>query len=119
MIAGLPLPSDSSIVAAAKWLQAAMFGTIATSVAIVAVAALGFLMLQGQLPIRRSATSILGCCLLFAAPVLVTGLGTVVRDLAANEMPVPQAIHPTPPLPLAPDQNPPGYDPYAGASLVH
>ena len=55
------------IVAAVRWLEGTLLGTIATVVAVIAVASVGFLMLTGRINWRYGATVILGCFILFGA----------------------------------------------------
>ena len=96
------------------WLTGTLLGTIATGLSIVAIAAVGLMMLSGRLALREGARAILGCFVLFGAPALAMAL----RDLAksdraqapATEVAVP-SLPPRPPLPSS------NYDPYAGASL--
>ena len=62
------------IVAALGWLQGTLLGNVATAVAVMAVAAVGFMMLTGRLNWRFGATVILGCFVLFGAGAIVTGI---------------------------------------------
>jgi type IV secretion system protein VirB2 len=62
------------IVAAVQWLQGTLLGTVATVVAIIAVATVGFLMLTGRINWRYGATVILGCFILFGAASIVAGI---------------------------------------------
>lgn len=62
------------IVGAVHWLQGTLLGTVATVVAIIAVACVGFLMLSGRLNWRYGATVILGCFVLFGAASIVGGI---------------------------------------------
>jgi type IV secretion system protein VirB2 len=68
-------PSGSGpIVGALHWLQGTLLGTVATVVAIIAVASVGFLMLTGRMNWRYGATVILGCFILFGAASIVGGI---------------------------------------------
>ena len=68
-------PAGSSvIVRAVQWLQGTLLGTIATVVAVIAVASVGFLMLTGRINWRYGATVILGCFILFGAASIVAGI---------------------------------------------
>lgn len=116
--AGLEDPAGSgSLVASVGWLQAAMLGTTATLVAIIAVASIGFAMLTGRLNGRHATTVILGCFILFGAPTIAAGIMRAVQGEATqtarfkldDTSPLPAAIAAMP-------KAPPG-DPYAGASL--
>lgn len=62
------------IVSAVHWLQGTLLGTIATTVAVIAVASVGFLMLTGRINWRYGATVILGCFILFGAASIVGGI---------------------------------------------
>ncbi|MFC7536509.1 TrbC/VirB2 family protein [Sphingomonas sp. GCM10030256] len=64
------------IVGALYWLQGTLLGTVATVVAVIAVASVGFLMLTGRLNWRYGATVILGCFILFGAASIVGGIRT-------------------------------------------
>ena len=62
------------IVAALAWLQGTLLGNVATMVAVMAVAAVGFLMLTGRMNWRFGATVIIGCFILFGAASIVAGI---------------------------------------------
>jgi type IV secretion system protein VirB2 len=62
------------IVAALGWLQGTLLGNVATAVAVMAVAAVGFMMLTGRLNWRFGATVIVGCFVLFGAASIVAGI---------------------------------------------
>ena len=75
MAGSLADPAGSGvIVAAVRWLEGTLLGTIATVVAIIAVASVGFLMLTGRINWRYGATVILGCFILFGAASIVAGI---------------------------------------------
>lgn len=72
---GLTDPQGSSpIVSAVQWLQGTLLGTVATVVAVIAVACVGFLMLSGRMDWRRGGVVILGCFILFGAVSIVAGI---------------------------------------------
>ncbi|MDG2001724.1 MAG: TrbC/VirB2 family protein [Novosphingobium sp.] len=62
------------IVSALLWLQGTLLGNVATAVAVMAVAAVGFMMLTGRLNWRFGATVIIGCFILFGASAIVAGI---------------------------------------------
>lgn len=62
------------IVSAVQWLQGTLLGTIATVVAVIAVACVGLLMLSGRINWRHGAVVILGCFILFGAASIVAGI---------------------------------------------
>ncbi len=111
-------PAGSSvIVAAVWWLQATLLGTVATTIAIIAVSSVGLMMLTGRVSIRYGLTVIAGCFILFGAATIVAGIQASLAgaDLAAAPYaPPPAALPPAPPpIPAPPANN----DPYAGASV--
>jgi type IV secretion system protein VirB2 len=68
-------PAGSGVlVSAVRWLQGTLLGTVATVVAIIAVASVGFLMLTGRINWRYGATVIVGCFILFGAASIVAGI---------------------------------------------
>ena len=62
------------IVGALAWLQGTLLGTVATTVAVMAVAAIGFMMLTGRMNWRFGATVIIGVFILFGASAIVAGI---------------------------------------------
>lgn len=62
------------IVAAVGWIQGTLLGTVATVIAVIAVAVVGFMMLTGRMNWRYGATVILGCFILFGAASIVAGI---------------------------------------------
>ena len=68
-------PAGSGVlVSAVNWLQGTLLGTIATVVAVIAVATVGFMMLTGRINWRYGVTVILGCFILFGATSIVAGI---------------------------------------------
>src|SRR5919106_6717257 len=68
-------PAGSGVlVSAVNWLQGTLMGTVATVAAVIAVAAVGFMMLTGRINWRYGATVILGCFVLFGAASIVAGI---------------------------------------------
>ena len=62
------------IVAALAWMQGTLMGNVATAIAVMAVAAVGFMMLTGRMNWRFGATVIIGCFILFGAASIVGGI---------------------------------------------
>lgn len=62
------------IVNAMQWMQGTLLGTVATTVAVLAVAGVGFLMLTGRMNWRFGATVVMGCFILFGAATIVGGI---------------------------------------------
>jgi type IV secretion system protein VirB2 len=68
-------PAGSGVlVSAVGWLQGTLLGTVATVAAVIAVAAVGFMMLTGRINWRYGVTVILGCFILFGATSIVAGI---------------------------------------------
>ena len=68
-------PAGSGVfVSAVNWLQGTLLGTVATVVAVIAVASVGFMMLTGRINWRHGAVVILGCFILFGAGSIVAGI---------------------------------------------
>ena len=65
---------SGAIVNAVNWLQGTLLGTVATVVAVIAIAAVGFMMLTGRVNWRHGAVVILGCFVLFGAASIVAGI---------------------------------------------
>ena len=75
-------PAGSSpIVAALNWVQGTLLGNLATTAAVIAVAAVGYLMLTGRIDWRRGLTVVIGCFILFGAVSIVAGIRTLASGL--------------------------------------
>ncbi len=103
------------VVAAVSWLQGTLLGTVATTIAVIAVAWVGMMMLAGRASVRHGLTVIAGCFILFGAATIAAGI----RAAVSGAEPAPEAAAlpppaPPPALPAPPAANP---DPYAGASV--
>lgn len=118
-IVGLSMPDRSnSIVDAALWIDGMLLGRIATSIAVVAVALLGFAMLMGRIEIRRALSVLLGCFLLFGARGIAEGLRSVAADEGAQPVIAgsPPQVYPN--VPVAHGNNTNAFDPYAGTAVI-
>jgi type IV secretory pathway VirB2 component (pilin) len=73
-VAGANPAGSGPIVAALGWLQGTLLGNVATAVAVIAVAMVGFMMLTGRMNWRFGATVIIGCFVLFGAGAIVSGI---------------------------------------------
>jgi type IV secretory pathway VirB2 component (pilin) len=67
------------ILAAVSWLQQSLLGNVATAVAVIAVAVVGFMMLTGRMNWRHGITVIFGCFILFGATAIVAGIQQAAR----------------------------------------
>ena len=68
---------SSPLLNAVTWIQDTLLGRVATTVAVIAVACVGFMMLTGRLNWRFGATVIVGCFILFGAATIVGGIQSV------------------------------------------
>ncbi len=113
MIGASAYGQGGALAAAVNWLADLLTGSLGTAIAVLGIAAVGFALLQGRLPVGRAAVVILGCFVLFGAHAIASGL----MDLAgstrgAAPLPAAAVVAPAPKAPA-----PPPYDPYAGASV--
>lgn len=108
-------PAGSNALAAAlDWLQNTLLGTVATSIAVIAVAGIGLLMLAGRIDIRRAVQVVLGCFILFDALAIASGIIGAVYGSGGKADLDPSVL---PPLPAAVPSGGTPYDPYAGAAV--
>ncbi len=105
---------NSTMVRASEWLAGVATGTLATSIAIIAIALIGFAMLNGRIDWRRGATTIVGCFILFGAPAIAQALIALSRT-GTDEIVVADSARAT--AAEAPVR-PPQQDPYSGASII-
>ncbi len=113
---GFVSSDTNAFLAAARWVEGVLSGPLATSLAVIAIASLGFLLLSGRVDVKRGAVVILGCFVLFGASAIAHGL----RDLAASaefqRPPLRATVAIVPVEPNAVVRGEP-VDPYAGASV--
>jgi type IV secretory pathway VirB2 component (pilin) len=110
-------PPESAITSATTWISDLLFGPLATSIAIIAIAWVGFSMLSGRIEIRRGLAVVFGCFLLFGAKGIAEGLrssATIEGAPSIATAPPPPAFQKSPPAANKTD----AYDPYAGASIT-
>ena len=68
-------PQGSGPIAGAlAWIQGTLLGSVATAVAVIAVASVGLLMLTGRMNWRFGATVVIGLFILFGAGAIVGGI---------------------------------------------
>jgi type IV secretion system protein VirB2 len=110
-------PPVSAIGSATAWISTLIFGPLATALAVIAIAWIGFAMLSGRIDIRRGLSVLLGCFLLFGARGIAEGLrAAAASDSIASNSSVPPPPVYAKPAPATNTAN--GYDPYAGASVI-
>lgn len=116
----VPEHGDGGVfLSAAHWIEAVLLGPVATSIAVIAVASIGLLMLSGRVGMRRGATVIVGCFILFGAASIAHGLRGAASTVAGPtaSLPVPASSEPPVALLPPPPEPAPATDPYAGASI--
>jgi type IV secretory pathway VirB2 component (pilin) len=112
-------PGTSVLLADANWMQGTLLGTLATVIAIIAVATIGIGMFAGRVDLRRGLTIVIGCFILFGAPAIAVGLLALADRAPVVEVQAPQSQTPLAIAPSALPQPPPNqaFDPYAGAAV--
>ena len=68
---------SGAITGALGWIQGTLLGSVATAVAVIAVASVGLLMLTGRMNWRFGATVVVGLFILFGSAAIVGGIRTV------------------------------------------
>lgn len=107
----------SAITSATNWVSDLLFGPLATVIAVIAIASIGFAMLTGRIDLRRGLAVVLGCFLLFGA----RGVADSLRYLTAGDEVLPNYSVPSPPtFTKAPfsANTANAFDPYAGAAVM-
>lgn len=115
LVASSSYASDAAIPAAVDWAVGTLLGSVATGLAILAVAFLGFGMLAGRIDWRTWARVVLGIFILFGAPTIARQLAQLARgnEIAQSDQVATQVVPPQRKVP----RNAPVADPYAGASI--
>lgn len=104
----------SPLAAATELISGTLIGSVALTLCVIAIFAIGLMMLTGRLPLRQGMRVVIGCFVLLGAPAIALGLTGLGQGTVTSE-PLPP-----PPTELAEprEEMPPAqYDPYAGASL--
>ena len=71
---------SGAITGALAWIQGTLLGSVATAVAVIAVASVGLLMLTGRMNWRFGATVVIGLFILFGAGAIVGGIRSVATE---------------------------------------
>ncbi len=72
---------SSPLIAAMQWLEGTLLGNLATTAAVIAVAAVGYMMLTGRIEWRRGITVVIGCFIIFGSVAIVSGIRTLAGGL--------------------------------------
>lgn len=101
------------------WIEGTLLGTVATAVAVIAVAWIGFLMLSGRIDVRRSTRVILGCFIIFGASTIAAGIQAAIfgSDSGATTAEADALPYYPPAAPVPSQSVPAATDPYAGAAV--
>ncbi|HVR89827.1 MAG TPA: TrbC/VirB2 family protein [Novosphingobium sp.] len=115
---GLDPAGSGPLLAAVNWIEQLLTGPLAIATAILAVAFVGFRMLSGDTSIRQGVRVIVGCFILFGAPMIARELTGAIQGgdamVAPSGQPQYQAVPPPPPAPQVPTaRNGNPFDPYA------
>jgi type IV secretory pathway VirB2 component (pilin) len=109
-------PSGAPVLLSAlDWITGALLGTLATAIGVIAVALVGFLMMQGRVPVKRGISVVVGLFILLGAPAIAGGLVRAGNGVWGTQEAAPLPVQVPQQLPPAP--KPTAYDPYAGASV--
>jgi type IV secretory pathway VirB2 component (pilin) len=101
---------SSALVQSMSWIERLMIGPFAVSLAVIAVAVTGLLMLRGHLPLEATFRLVIGCFIIFGAPAIALGIVNAAQKVALpNTWAGPTSI-------ARPSKPPVTYDPYAGAA---
>lgn len=101
----------SALNGAVWWIAQAVTGSLGVTIAVIAISWTGLGMLQGWIDLRRAGRIVLGCFILFGAPMIARGIIATATDERTR------AAKPAPPAIVATPAAPPQFDPYAGAAL--
>ncbi len=72
---------SSPLIAAMQWLEGTLLGNLATTAAVIAVAAVGYMMLTGRIEWRRGITVVIGCFIIFGSVAIVSGIRALAGGL--------------------------------------
>lgn len=107
------MQANGSVQSAINWLESLLIGNFATTVAVIAVASAGLLLLSGRVEIRRTLQIIMGCFIVFGSATIargiVAGLHSGTMESSVAEV---APIHA-----VAGPAAQPAFDPYAGAAV--
>lgn len=99
---------------AIHWIVALLTGSLASSLAILAIAGVAYQALSGHIDLRRAGMAILGCFLVFGAAALAGSDWQPSGVARAHERDMDEVASAAP----TPAELPSSYDPYAGAAPV-
>jgi type IV secretory pathway VirB2 component (pilin) len=77
-------PAGPVLPSAAGWVTGMLFGEVAASLCVIAVAFTGILLMTGRLTVRDGIGVVLGCFVLLGAPVIAAGLRSAAYDAGVH-----------------------------------
>ncbi len=78
---GLDPAGSSTLAGALYWVQGTLLGNLATTAAVIAVAACGYMMLTGRMEWRRGLMVVVGAFIIFGAVTIVAGIRAAATGL--------------------------------------
>lgn len=102
--------TEGAMASALQWMVGVLYGPFGTTIAVLAIALLGALMLQGRMPVKRGVQMVLGLFLFFG--------GASLAEVFVGQAPGPSVatLPPNEEMPLLATENRDVFDPYAGAA---
>lgn len=103
-----------SLLIAVQWVEALLLGRVATAIAAISIAFIGYNMMAGRLAAKDALRIIAGCFILFGSPLIARGL--IEAAQGSNEAAPPAFADDSPPLPtprIPPDRSANPFDPYS------
>ena len=73
-------PAAPVLPSAANWVTGTLFGDVAVSLCVIAIAIMGILLMAGRLSVRDAARVVLACFVLLGAPLIATGLRSAANN---------------------------------------
>ena len=114
-----PPPGSGNLSAASQWLVELVNGQAVTTIAVIAVAFLGYETLSGRMSFRNALRVVVGCFMLLGAATIARGFMDASRETFDGPIqaapyvsaPGPAPAYPRPGAPVRANGNP--FDPYA------
>jgi type IV secretory pathway VirB2 component (pilin) len=75
-------PATPMLPAASEWVTGTLFGDVAASLCVIAIAIVGIMLMIGRLAIREGVRVALACFVLLGAPAIAAGLRSAADDAA-------------------------------------
>lgn len=101
---------SSALVQSVSWIERLVIGPLAVSLAVIAVAVTGLLMLRGHVSLEATFRMVMGCFIIFGAPAIALEIIKGAQGAALTHVEMTGTRTPVS------SSTPPTYDPYAGAA---